>query len=106
MTDTQNEIKNLITQNKVVIFMKGTPQAPQCGFSAQAVRCLDSVGAPLVSVDIFAQPALRDGIKQFTNWPTIPQVFINGEFIGGCDIVTELYQRGELKEMVDAALKS
>jgi len=106
MSDTQTEIKNLVTQNKVVIFMKGTPEAPQCGFSAQAVKCLNAVGAPIVSVDIFSVPGMRDGVKQFTNWPTIPQVFINGEFVGGCDIVTELFQRGELKTLVDSALNS
>ena len=105
MSQVQEDIKNLVTQNKVVVFMKGTPEAPQCGFSAQTIRCLNAVGAPLVAVDIFATPDMRDGVKQFTNWPTIPQVFIKGEFIGGCDIVTELYQRGELKQLVDEAIK-
>ncbi|EKD42182.1 MAG: hypothetical protein ACD_73C00279G0001, partial [uncultured bacterium] len=102
----QNEIKNLVTENKVVVFMKGTPEAPQCGFSAQTVKCLNAAGASIVSVDVYARPEMRDGVKQFTNWPTLPQVFIKGEFVGGCDIVTELYQRGELKQMVDEALKN
>lgn len=106
MTDTQNEIKSLVTQNKVVVFMKGSPEAPQCGFSAQTVKCLSAAGAPIVAVDVYARPEMRDAVKQFTNWPTLPQVFIKGEFVGGCDIVTELYQRGELKQMVDDALKN
>jgi len=105
MSDVQSKIKDLVEKNKVVIFMKGTPESPMCGFSAQSVQCLKAVGAPLVGVDVLSDPEIRQGIKEFTNWPTIPQIFIKGEFIGGCDIVTEMYQRGELKTLVDAALK-
>ncbi len=96
--DVQQKIKDLIEKNKVVIFMKGTPDFPQCGFSAKSVQCLKAVGAPITSVDVLTDPDIRQGIKDFTNWPTIPQIFINGEFIGGCDIVTEMYERGELAE--------
>jgi monothiol glutaredoxin len=105
MSDTQSKIKDLIEKNKVVVFMKGTPEAPMCGFSAQVIQALKAVGAPLVGVDVLSDPEIRQGIKEFTNWPTIPQIFIKGEFVGGCDIVTEMYQRGELKTAVEAALK-
>ncbi len=106
MSDIQNKINELIKNNKVVIFMKGTPEAPMCGFSAQSVQALRAVGAPIVGVDVLSDPAIRQGIKDFTNWPTIPQIFINGEFVGGCDIVTEMFQRGDLKKMLDEALKT
>ena len=101
----QDQIKDIISKNKVVIFMKGTPNAPQCGFSAQAVQMLTLAGAQPVGVDVLSNPEIRQGIKEFTNWPTIPQIFLNGEFIGGCDIVSEMYQRGELKKAVEEALK-
>ncbi len=100
--DTQQKIKDLIAKNKVVIFMKGTPQAPQCGFSAKSIQCLQSVNAPIFSVDVLSDPEIREGVKQFTQWPTIPQIFINGEFIGGCDIVTEMLESGELKQTVES----
>ncbi|MBX7149349.1 Grx4 family monothiol glutaredoxin [bacterium] len=99
----QEQIKNLIDTNKVIVFMKGTPEAPQCGFSAQTIKALQMAGATPVGVNVLADPAIRQGIKDFTNWPTIPQVFIKGQFIGGCDIVTEMYQRGELKKAIDEA---
>lgn len=105
MSDIQKQIQDLITQNKVVLFMKGTVDAPQCGFSAQTVQCLKDVGAPIKGVNVLADPAIRQGVKDFTQWPTIPQVFIKGEFIGGCDIVVEMFERGELKEIVADALK-
>ena len=101
MTDTvQKKIKQIVEENKVVIFMKGTPDQPQCGFSAKTIQCLSAVGVKPAAVDVLADPEIRDGVKQFTNWPTIPQVFIGGKFVGGCDIVTELFERGELKQMV------
>lgn len=100
MLDTQQKIKDLVTKNKVVIFMKGTPEAPQCGFSAKSIQCLQGVNAPIVSVDVLSEPNMREGVKAFTQWPTIPQIFINGEFIGGCDIVTEMYENGELQAAV------
>ncbi len=105
MSDIQSKIKDLTQKNKVVIFMKGSPEAPMCGFSAKSVQLLQAVGAPLVGIDVLSDPEIRQGIKEFTNWPTIPQIFINGEFVGGCDIVTEMYERGELKKAVEEALK-
>jgi monothiol glutaredoxin len=105
MSPVQQQIQNLITQNKVVLFMKGTQDAPQCGFSAQTVKCLKEVGAPIKDINVLADPAIRHGIKDFTKWPTIPQLFIKGEFIGGCDIITEMFERGELKEVVQEAIK-
>lgn len=80
--------------------MKGTPEFPQCGFSAKVTQCLQSVGASITAVDVLSNPELRQGIKDYSNWPTIPQVFINGEFVGGCDIVSELFENGELEKMV------
>ncbi len=106
MPNTQSKIKDLVEKNKIVIFMKGTPEAPMCGFSAQSVNVLRAVGANFVGVDVLADPEIRQGIKEFTNWPTIPQIFINGEFVGGCDIVTEMYERGELKPIVEKTNKS
>lgn len=102
----QQKIRDIVEKNKVVIFMKGAPEAPQCGFSAQSVRCLQEAGAKnIVAVDVLADPAVRDGVKAYTQWPTIPQIFMNGEFIGGCDIVTEMFERGELKTAVEATQK-
>lgn len=103
--DAQQTIKDLVEKNKVVIFMKGTPEAPQCGFSSQAIRCLQAAGAPITSFNVLSDPAVRHGIKEFTHWPTIPQIFINGKFVGGCDIVTEMYERGELKTAIEEAVK-
>jgi monothiol glutaredoxin len=99
----QDTIKKTVESHKVVVYMKGTPAFPQCGFSAQTIDLLKKVGAPLETVNVLADPQLREGIKQFTSWPTIPQVFIAGQFIGGCDIVKELFASGELKRLVDAA---
>lgn len=106
MNQVQDRIKSIIENNKFVIFMKGIPEAPQCGFSAQAVQCLTNAGAKdLKGIDVLSDPELRQGIKEFSQWPTIPQIYINGEFIGGCDIVTEMFQNGELKEMIARALE-
>lgn len=101
MSDVQSKIKEIIEKNKVVVFMKGTLEAPQCGFSAQTIGVLQAVGAKPVGIDVLADPAVRSGIKEFTQWPTIPQIFINGKFIGGCDIVTEMHERGELQKLVN-----
>jgi monothiol glutaredoxin len=96
--DVQQIIKQQVTGNPVVLYMKGTQQFPQCGFSANAVRILNAVGIKeFFSVDVLANPDIRQGIKDFANWPTIPQLYINGEFIGGSDIMTEMYQSGELQ---------
>lgn len=105
MSDIQQKIKEVIEQNPVVVFMKGTPNAPQCGFSAKTIQCLQEAGAPITAINVLADPVVRQGIKDFTQWPTIPQIFIKGEFIGGCDIVSEMADRGELKAAVDAAIK-
>ena len=96
----RQQIENEIKNNKVVIYMKGTAAAPQCGFSMRTVQILQSYGLPVKDHNIFESEELRQGIKEFTNWPTIPQVFINGEFIGGCDIVTEMHENGELAQML------
>lgn len=93
-------IQNEIGSNKVMLYMKGTPNFPQCGFSARVVQILNHLGAPYASANVLEDAALRDGIKQFTNWPTIPQLYVNGEFVGGCDIVMEMFQSGELETML------
>lgn len=93
-----NEVKS----NKVVIYMKGNQLFPRCGFSARALEALKPFG-PVFSVDVLADPEVREGIKEYSSWPTIPQVYINGQFVGGCDIVTDLAQRGELEAMIKGA---
>ena len=100
--DVQQQIKEQVTTNPVVLFMKGTPRAPMCGFSATAVQILQACNLPLFfSVNVLEEPEIRDGIKVFSNWPTIPQLYIRGEFIGGCDIMKEMYQSGELKTLLE-----
>ena len=100
--DVQELIKQQVTGNPVVLYMKGTAQFPQCGFSANAVRILNAVGIKeFFSVDVLANPDIRQGIKDYANWPTIPQLYINGEFIGGSDIMTEMYQSGELQVLAE-----
>ena len=96
----QDWIKNEVDTNDVVLFMKGTPNFPQCGFSGQVVQILDYVGAPYKGINVLEDDELRHGIKEFTNWPTIPQVFVKGEFIGGCDIVREVFESGELRTLL------
>ena len=98
--NVQERIKQQIAQNDIVLFMKGLPQAPQCGFSAKSVQLLQACGARFASVDVLADNEIREGVKQYSNWPTIPQLYIKGEFVGGCDILTELYQKGELQKLV------
>src|ERR1700752_3139449 len=99
--DAQERIRKQVTENKVVLYMKGTPEAPQCGFSASAVQILEACGADEVAtVDVLADPDIRQGIKQVSNWPTIPQLYVGGEFIGGADIMREMYQSGELKKIL------
>ena len=99
--DAQERIRKQVTENKIVLYMKGTPEAPQCGFSASAVQMLEACGADEVAtVDVLADPDIRQGIKQFSNWPTIPQLYVGGEFIGGADIMREMYQSGELKKIL------
>ena len=103
--DIQEQIKQQVTSNPIFLFMKGTPAMPQCGFSQRAVQLLQACGATFESADVLADDAVRDGVKRFSNWPTIPQLYINGKFVGGSDIMMELYQKGELQKMVAAAGK-
>ncbi len=99
--DIQDTIRSQVTGNHVVLYMKGTPQFPQCGFSANAVNLLKRCGVQdFFSVDVLANPEIRQGIKEYANWPTIPQLYVNGEFVGGSDIMIELFQSGELQEML------
>ena len=94
-------IKDQVTKNRVVLYMKGTPDFPQCGFSANAVGILRACGAQeIFTVNVLEEPEIRQGIKDFANWPTIPQLYINGEFVGGSDIMTEMYQSGELRKLL------
>ena len=97
--ETQARIAETVNANPVVLFMKGTPLFPQCGFSSRAVAILDHVGVEYASVDVLQDQAIRQGIKEFSDWPTIPQLYVKGEFVGGCDIVREMFQNGELQKM-------
>jgi len=96
-----DEITKTVTENDVVLYMKGTPVFPQCGFSSTVVQILDYVGAEYASINVLDNPDIRQGIKDFNNWPTIPQVFVKGEFIGGCDIVKEMFETGELRKLFE-----
>jgi monothiol glutaredoxin len=97
----QDEIRKTVTDHKVVLFMKGTAQFPQCGFSANAIQILQASGAQeVVTVNVLEDPEIRQGIKEFANWPTIPQLYVNGEFVGGSDIMREMYQSGELQKLL------
>lgn len=93
-------IQQDITENPVVLYMKGTPMFPQCGFSAAVVQVLSDLGVKFKGIDVLVDPSLREGIKQFTNWPTIPQLYVKGEFVGGCDIVREMAANGELQSLL------
>jgi monothiol glutaredoxin len=99
----EQEILDSIAQNRVMLFMKGTPDMPRCGFSAQTVACLRDAGAEFAAMDILPDPRIRQALSGHSGWPTIPQLFINGELVGGCDIVTELHESGQLRELVKAA---
>ena len=103
MANVQDRIQKLISENPVVLFMKGTPQFPQCGFSGQVVQILDYLGAPIVGVNVLEDAEIRQGIKEFANWPTIPQLYVKGEFVGGCDIAREMFQSGELAALLTEA---
>jgi len=97
MTDANTTIENEIKSQDVVVFMKGTPQFPMCGFSGQVVQILNYLEVPFKGVNVLDDMAIRDGIKSFSNWPTIPQIYVKGEFVGGCDITREMFQSGELQ---------
>jgi monothiol glutaredoxin len=103
MADVMAEIAREVQDNKVLVYMKGTPSFPMCGFSAATVQVLREIGVPFKAVDVLAEPEKREAIKAFSKWPTIPQVYVNGKFLGGCDIVREMHSRGELAALLHAA---
>lgn len=96
---TSDRIRKLVTENEIVVFMKGEPAAPKCGFSAGVVKVMDAIGRPYLGVDVLEDPFLREGLKEFSDWPTFPQVYVKGEFIGGADITREMYASGELQAL-------
>jgi len=99
--DVNSRIDEQVSANDVLLYMKGTPDFPQCGFSGQTVAALNAIGKPYAFVNIFEDPEIREGLKAYSNWPTFPQLYVKGELIGGCDIVVEMYHSGELKELLD-----
>ncbi len=103
MADVMQDIEREVRETPVLLYMKGTPSFPMCGFSAATVEVLREVGVPFKAIDVLADPARREGIKAFSSWPTIPQVFAGGKFIGGCDIVREMHAKGELAPLLRAA---
>jgi len=100
--DTQDRIKQTVESNKVMLFMKGTPDFPQCGFSGRAVQILRTLGTEFASAAVLADDEIREGVKSYSSWPTIPQLYINGEFVGGSDIMMEMYENGELKQRLQS----
>ncbi|MDD1414394.1 Grx4 family monothiol glutaredoxin [Dolichospermum sp. ST_con] len=104
--ETKAKIDNLVQQNKIMVFMKGNKLMPQCGFSNNVVQILNTLGVPFETLDVLADSEVRQGIKEYSNWPTIPQVYVNGEFLGGSDILIEMYNKGELQQTVEVALAS
>jgi monothiol glutaredoxin len=104
--ELKQRIEQIVNSHKIVVFMKGSKLMPQCGFSNNVVQILNVLGVPYETVDILQDYEIREGIKEYSNWPTIPQIYINGEFVGGSDIAIELYQSGELQQMVEVALAS
>jgi monothiol glutaredoxin len=104
--ETLEKIKQQIADNSILLYMKGSPRLPQCGFSARSVQALGACGAEFAFVDVLQNPDIRATLPQYANWPTFPQLYINGELVGGCDIIVELFESGELKQMVDQAKAS
>lgn len=104
--ETKTKLDTLVNENTIVVFMKGNKLMPQCGFSNNVVQILNTLGAPYEAVDVLADPEVRQGIKEYSNWPTIPQVYVNGEFVGGSDILIKMYQDGSLQETVEVAMAS
>ena len=103
MANAFERIQSAVAGNKILIFMKGNRNFPQCGFSAATVQIFEQLGAPYETIDVLSDPEIRDQVKAYSNWPTIPQVYIDGKFVGGCDIVRELYETGELQTLVKSA---
>ena len=101
MTDVQDRIEEVVRNNDIVLFMKGTPLFPQCGFSSRAVAILDHLGVKYETVDVLQDPEVRAGIKDYSDWPTVPQLYVKGEFVGGSDIMMEMFQAGELQALVE-----
>lgn len=104
--ETKARIDTLLNENKLVVFMKGSKLMPQCGFSNNVVQILNTLGVPYKTIDVLDDPEIRQSIKEYSNWPTIPQIYLDGEFLGGSDIAIELYQNGELQQMVEVAMAS
>jgi monothiol glutaredoxin len=104
--ELKERIDKLVEDNKIMVFMKGTKLMPQCGFSNNVVQILNTLGVPFETMDVLADQEIRQGIKEYSNWPTIPQVYINGVFVGGSDILIEMYHKGELQQVVEVALAS
>ena len=102
MSDAKSRIDDIVKNNQVVLFMKGTPLFPQCGFSSRAVTILEHLDVPFESVDVLQDPEIRNGIKEYSDWPTVPQLYVKGEFVGGSDIMLEMFQSGELQQLVNA----
>ena len=103
--NVQEKIRNQVTENSIVLYMKGTPQFPQCGFSGATVQLLKACGVQdFTAVDVLVDPEIREGIKAYSNWPTVPQLYIKGEFVGGVDIVRDMHNQGELQKLLDSAL--
>ncbi len=100
MTDTNQVIDTEVKSNDVVLFMKGTPQFPMCGFSSQVVQILNYLGVPYKGVNVLEDETIRQGVKEYSNWPTVPQLYVKGEFVGGCDITREMFQAGELQQLL------
>lgn len=103
MEEINERIKKTLESDQILLFMKGNPDFPQCGFSAQAVAALRACGAKFSAFNIFEDPEIREGLKAYSSWPTYPQLYVNGELVGGCDIVVEMYHSGELKKLLDEA---
>lgn len=103
---TEEVIKEQLSSNKIILYMKGAPDAPQCGFSAKASQAVMACGERFAYVNILDNPEIRETLKIFSNWPTFPQLYIDGELVGGCDIITELYEKGELQEMIKGSVVS
>ncbi|MFO0173600.1 MAG: Grx4 family monothiol glutaredoxin [Aphanizomenon sp.] len=104
--ELKEKIDSLVQKNKIMVFMKGNKLMPQCGFSNNVVQILNTLGVPFETFDVLADQEIRQGIKEYSNWPTIPQVYLNGEFLGGSDILIEMYNKGELQQLVEVALAS